>query len=368
MGSPLEGIVVADFSRVLAGPYATMMLADMGAQVIKIERPGVGDDTRSWAPPVNAQGMSTYFAGVNRNKKSVEIDLSTEEGRQQARRIAEEADILVENFRPGTMQRMGLDYETLRQHNEGLIYASLSGFGSGKGADIGGYDLMVQAVGGLMSINGEEGRPVKVGVALVDVLTGLHMGMGILAALHSRTSTGKGQHIEINLLHTLLSSLANQASAFVGAGVIGKAMGNTHPSIAPYQVFKTREGDLAIAAGNDSLYHRTCRVLGLEDLIDDARFTTNSDRVAHRAELAEIIEGALARAGAQEWFQKLRAAGVPAGPVNNIRQAFEFAESLGLDPIVEIEGMRSVRNPINFSETPIEYHTAPQQLGNQAFQ
>lgn len=365
---PLNGIVIADFSRVLAGPYATMMLADMGANVIKIERPGVGDDTRSWGPPFNEQGISTYFAGVNRNKKTVEIDLSSEEGRAHARKIALKADILVENFRPGTMQRMGLDYETLSKENEGLIYASLSGFGSGKGADIGGYDLMVQAVGGLMSINGERDQPVKVGVALVDVLTGLHMGMGILAALNSRHSTGKGQNIEINLLHTLLSSLANQASAYVGAGVIGKAMGNTHPSISPYQVFKTKEGDLAIAAGNDSLFRRTCSVLNMPELLEDGRFLTNTDRVAHREVLADIIEDALQEKTAHEWFSELLSAGVPAGPVNNIKQAFEFAESLGLDPIVEVEGMRSVRNPINFSDTPIEYHSAPQKLGNQAFQ
>ncbi|QNH95452.1 CaiB/BaiF CoA transferase family protein [Corynebacterium anserum] len=365
---PLDGLVIADFSRVLAGPYATMMLADMGAHVIKIERPGIGDDTRSWGPPFNEQGLSTYFAGVNRNKKTVEIDLSTDEGREQARHIALTADILVENFRPGTMQRMGLDYKSLSKDNKGLIYASLSGFGSGEGADIGGYDLMVQAVGGLMSINGEKDHPVKVGVALVDVLTGLHMGMGILAALNARHATGKGQLIEINLLHTLLSSLANQSSAYVGAGVIGTAMGNTHPSIAPYQVFSTKHGDLAIAAGNDSLFRRTCDVLRMPELVTDERFLTNSDRVAHREELAAIIEDALQEKTAHEWFEDLRRAGIPAGPVNDIQQAFQFAESLGLDPIVEINGMRSVRNPINFSDTPVEYHTAPQKLSNQSFQ
>ncbi|KAB3519928.1 CoA transferase [Corynebacterium sp. zg254] len=359
----LDGVVIADFSRVLAGPYATMMLADMGAEVIKIERPGTGDDTRAWGPPFNADGVSTYFAAVNRNKKTVQLDLHTEEGLQKATEIAAKADILVENFRPGTMERLGLGYEELSAINPGLIYASLSGFGSNAGADIGGYDLVVQAVGGLMSVTGESpDKPVKVGVALVDVLTGLHLGIGILAALHHRHASGEGQRIEINLLQAALSSLANQSSAFVGAGVVGTAMGNKHPSIAPYEVFRTRDGDLAVAAGNDSLFQRFCHVIERPDLPEDERFQTNTSRVAHRDSLAAIITDALSSRDAQEWFRLLRDAGVPAGPVNSIDQAFEFATDLGLNPITTIDGSPSVSNPLTFSKTPVEYRSKPRTL------
>lgn len=360
----LDGLVIADFSRVLAGPYTTMMLADMGAEVIKIERPGVGDDTRAWAPPYNQDGISTYFAGVNRNKKCVELDLRNPDDLKEAKRIAEEADILVENFRPGTMERLGLGYEEISANNPGIIYASLSGFGTGAGADIGGYDLVVQAVGGLMSITGESPEsPVKVGVAVIDVLTGLHMGMGILGALHHRTGTGEGQKIEINLMHTALSSLANQASAYVGADVVGKAMGNKHPSIAPYEVFKTKRGDLAVAAGNDSLFRRFCDVINRRDLLQEERFASNTSRVAHREELAKIITAALSSKSAPEWFAELREAGVPAGPVNSIDDAFAFASELGLSPIALIDGTPVVSNPINFSKTPVEYRTKAQELG-----
>lgn len=363
---PLEGIVVADFSRVLAGPYATMMLADMGATVIKVERPGIGDDTRSWGPPFTESGTSTYFASVNRNKETVQIDLRDPEGKAKARELAARADILVENFRPGTMEKLGLGYAELSEVNPGLIYASLSGFGSGEGADIGGYDLVVQAVGGLMSITGPSpDEPVKAGVALIDVLTGLHLGMGVLAALNHRNSAGegKGQHIEINLLSTALSSLANQASAYINAGSVARAMGNKHPSIAPYEVFSTGSGDLAVAAGNDSLFQRFCTVLGREDLAATPRYATNASRVAHREELAAEIETTLATNTAQHWFEGCRANGVPAGPVNDIAQAFAFAESLGLDPVQDVDGTRVVSNPLSFSETPVEYRTAPPELG-----
>lgn len=364
----LSGLKVVDFSRVLAGPYATMMLADMGADVVKVERPEHGDDTRSWGPPYNSDGVSTYFAGVNRNKKSIQLDLRSPEGSKAAFEMAREADIIFENFRPGTMQRLGLDYESIAQVNPQVIYASLSGFGTGAGANIGGYDLMVQAVGGLMSITGTDPKhPTKVGVAVIDVLTGLHLGMGVLAALNHRHNTGKGQKIEINLLSAALSSLTNQASNFVGAGVVGKPMGNRHPSIAPYEVFATANGDLAIAAGNDSLFAKLSRILGIPQILTDSRFTTNSDRVAHRQELATIIEQALASKTASEWFALLSEAGVPAGPVNNIREAFEFATDLGLTPVTQIDNpdgstTPTVTNPITFSETPVEYRTSPPRL------
>ena len=363
---PLDGLVVADFSRVLAGPYLSMMLADFGARVIKIERPGTGDDTRHWGPPYTEDGLSTYFCGVNRNKETVEIDLSTPEGCDQAREIAASADILIENFRPGTMARKGLDYDSLAQINPGLVYASLSGFGSKAGSDIGGYVLMGQAVGGLMSITGEPDQPSKVGVALVDVLTGLHLGLGVLAAINHRNATGEGQHIEINLLSSLLSSLTNQASAFVNAGVVAKAAGNTHPSIAPYQVFKTSDRSLTIAAGNDSLFRRTCDVLKLPELKDDPRFLTNADRVAHREELVALMDEVLVTASADHWFQALREAGVPAGPVNDIAQAFDFAKLLELDPVVSLGATKGVRNPVEFSRTPVEYRTPAPHLPSAA--
>lgn len=254
----LDGIVVADFTRVLAGPYATMMLADMGAEVVKIERPGTGDDTRAWGPPYDDAGSATYFNSVNRNKTSVVLDLASEQGRAEARRIVARADIVVENFRAGTMERLGLGYDDLLDVNPGLIYCSVTGFGSGDGAALPGYDLLVQAVGGLMSITGPEaGTPTKVGVAVVDVLTGLHALAGILAALHHRQRTGEGQRVETNLLAALLSSLVNQGSAYLGAGVVPGILGNRHPSIAPYEVFPTKDRPLALAVGNDKQFTRS---------------------------------------------------------------------------------------------------------------
>lgn len=359
----LDGIVVADFSRVLAGPYATMMLADMGAEVIKVERPEVGDDTRHWGPPLGPDGQATYFAGVNRNKQALAIDLQSPEGLEEACELAARADVLVHNFRPGVMERLGLGYCQVAETNPGVIYASLSGFGtSEEGAKLGGYDLVVQAVGGMMSVTGEDAdHPVKVGVAVIDVLTGLHLGMGVLAALHHRDRTGRGQQIETDLMSCSLASLVNQSAAYAGAGKVARPLGNRHPSIAPYEVFHTAAGDLAVAAGNDSLYRRFCEVLGLPELIDDPRFTTNPQRVAHRDELIPVIEERLRTRTADEWFLLLREVGVPAGPVNDMAGAFSFAESLGLDPVIDIDGSRSVRNPLTLSDTPVTYRSpAPQ--------
>lgn len=369
-GTPgaLDGILVADFSRVLAGPYATMMLADMGAEVVKVERPGVGDDTRHWGPPYGPDGQATYFAGVNRNKRSVAVDLQTPEGLEQARNLASRADVLVHNFRPGVMERLGLGYGTVSGDNPGIIYASLSGFGtSEEGAKLGGYDLVVQAVGGMMSVTGSDAdHPVKVGVAVIDVLTGLHLGMGVLAALHHRDRTEAGQQIETDLMSCSLASLVNQSAAYAGAGKVAAPMGNRHPSIAPYEVFRTAAGDLAVAAGNDSLFHRFCRVLELPGLVDDPRFTTNPDRVAHRDALIPVVEERLATRSADEWFGLLREVGVPAGPVNDMAGAFSFAESLGLEPVVDIDGSRSVRNPLTLSGTPVTYRSPAPVLPEQS--
>ncbi|HEX6967724.1 MAG TPA: CoA transferase [Micromonosporaceae bacterium] len=365
----LGGLLVADFGRVLAGPYATMLLADLGADVVKIERPDTGDDTRAWGPPWTS-GEATYFLGVNRNKRSVALDLRTPEGLAAARDLARRADVVVENFRPGTMDRLGLGYAELSAANPGLVYCSVTGFGPHQGRDLAGYDLLVQAVGGLMSITGPDpARPTKVGVALVDVITGLHAAVGILAALRHRDRTGRGQRVEVNLLSSLLSALTNQAAGYLGAGVVPVAMGNRHPSIAPYEVFSTADRPLVVAVGNDRQFRALVDALGLPSLAEDERFATNAARVAHRDELVAALSGVLAGRTADEWFETLSAVGVPAGPINDIRQAFALAARLGLDPVVEIEDpvrgapSRQVANPIRLSETPAAYHRPPPRLG-----
>jgi crotonobetainyl-CoA:carnitine CoA-transferase CaiB-like acyl-CoA transferase len=363
VNGPLEGIVVADFSRVLAGPYSTMLLGDLGAEVIKVERPGHGDDTRAWGPPYTEQGMSTYFAGVNRNKATQVIDLRSPEGRAQARDLALGADVLIENFKPGALARMGLGYDELAREHPGLIYCSISGFGAGEGRDLPGYDLLVQAMGGLMSVTGPgPGEPTKVGVALVDVITGLHATVGILAALHHRQETGLGQHVEVNLLSSLLSALVNQASGYVAAGVVPGILGNAHPSIAPYEVYATADRPLVIAVGNDGQFAALADVLGDPDMAADADFATNPSRVAHRDALKERLETLLAAAGADAWQHRLTSAGVPCGPINDLGQAFALAESLGLGPVVEAGGVPTVANPIGLSRTPPTYRSGPPEL------
>ncbi|MEU9998760.1 CoA transferase [Streptomyces sp. NPDC050848] len=361
----LSGIVVADFSRVLAGPYMTMLLADLGADVIKIERPGSGDDTRAWGPPF-ADGEATYFLGVNRNKRSVALDLTDPEDRDTARVIVDRADVLVENFRPGTMEKLGLGYEDVRASNPGLVYCSVTGFGGAEGAHLPGYDLLVQAMGGLMSVTGEpDGQGTKAGVALVDVITGLHAGLGILAALRHRERTGEGQRVEVSLLTSLLSALTNQSAAHLGAGVVPRAMGNRHPSIAPYEVFEARDRPLVLAVGNDRQFRTLCVRLGLPALADDARFATNPARVAHREELVAALSGPLAERTADSWFEELIAAGVPCGPINDLAAAFDLADRLGLAPRVPAEaaGPGQVVNPVTLGVTPPSYRAAPPRLG-----
>ncbi|MEV8020340.1 CoA transferase [Streptomyces sp. NPDC086554] len=365
----LSGIVVADFGRVLAAPYMTMLLADLGAEVIKIERPGTGDDTRAWGPPF-ADGEATYFLGVNRNKRSVTLDLGQQAGQEAARAIVARADVLVENFRPGTMDRLGLGYEEMRTLNPGLVYCSVNGFGTDAGARLPGYDLLVQAMGGLMSVTGEPGgQGTKTGVALVDVITGLHAGLGILAALRHREHTGVGQKVEVSLLSSLLSALTNQASAYVGAGVVPQAMGNRHPSIVPYEVIAAKDRPLVLAVGNDRQFTTLCTCVGRADLADDERFATNRARVAHREELLPELAAALAARTADEWFEDLTAAGVPCGPINDLAAAFDLAERLGLDPRTAIDDPRGeapadqVANPIRLGATPAAYRTAPPRLG-----
>ena len=360
----LEGLVVADFSRVLAGPYATMLLADLGAEVIKVERPGTGDDTRAWGPPWYSDEQSTYFMAVNRNKKSVTLDLSAPADRQRAKELALRADVLVENFKPGGFDRLGLGYEDLRPENPGMVYCSITGFGTGAGHDLPGYDLLVQAVGGLMSVTGSApDEPVKVGVALVDVITGLHATVGILAALNSRASTGLGQRVEVNLLSSLLSGMVNQSSGYAAAGFVPSIMGNRHPSIAPYESYPTASLPIVIAVGNDRQFQTCMRVLGEPESASDPRFVTNPQRVQHRDELFALMSALLSGNTSEHWFAELSAAGVPCGPINDLAGAFALATELGLAPIASVDGVPTVANPIGLSSTPVSYRYRPPALG-----
>ncbi len=366
---PLAGLLVADFSRVLAGPLATMTLADLGARVIKVERPGTGDDTRHWGPPYSATG-STYFDSVNRNKESICLDLGDAADLTIARELALRADILVENFKPGGMERMGLGYDALSADNPGLIYASVSGFGGAGGAELPGYDFIVQALGGLMSITGEAaGSPMKVGVAMVDILTAKDVAIGVLAALNSRNASGRGCRVEVNLLSSLQGALANQGQAHLGADVLPHRMGNRHPSIAPYELLECADTALAVACGNDGQFRSILTVLGLESHRDDERFLTNSARVAHRPALVELLESRLSTAPAASWQAALTAAGVPAGQVGTIADGIALAEGLGLAPTIELTDAagtpagRQIRSPISFSPPTIARTEAPPMLG-----
>lgn len=360
----LDGVLVADFSRVLAGPYATMLLADLGAEVVKVERPGAGDDTRAWGPPWSDDHESTYFLGVNRNKRSLALDLASADGRATALELGRRADVVVENLKPGGMDRLGLGYQAVRAVNPKVVYASISGFGRGAGAELPGYDLLVQAVGGLMSVTGPvHGQPTKVGVALVDVITGLHAVIGIQAALRHRDRTGEGQLVEVNLLSSLLSALVNQTSGYAVAGVVPGIMGNRHPSIAPYETYLTADRALVLAVGNDGQFRALCQVLGRVELADDPRFTSNPQRVAHRDALGVELSSELARRPADAWFEELTAAGVPCGPINDIAAAVELATSLGLTPVVDAGGVPSVADPVTMSATPATYRRRPPALG-----
>jgi crotonobetainyl-CoA:carnitine CoA-transferase CaiB-like acyl-CoA transferase len=364
---PLSGIVVADFSRVLAAPYATMLFGDLGADVIKVERPGSGDDTRAWGPPF-AGDEATYFLSVNRNKRSLTADLSDPAARGELLELVRRADVLVENFRPGTMQKHGLGWPDVQEINPRLVYCSVTGFGTGKGAALPGYDLLVQAVGGLMSVTGPEpGQPVKTGVALVDVLTGLHAAIGILAALRAREHTGRGQLVEVNLLTSLLSSMVNQAVGYTAARAVPGILGNRHPSIAPYEVFPAADRPLVVAVGNDRQFASLCDGLGVPRLAADPRFATNPDRVANVDALAAIISTRMAARTATEWFAVLSPLGVPCGPVNDLRGAFELAEDIGLKARVAVgDGAHAVdlvANPIGLSDTPPAYRRRPPRLG-----
>jgi crotonobetainyl-CoA:carnitine CoA-transferase CaiB-like acyl-CoA transferase len=380
MAGPLEHIRVLELSRVLAGPWAAQTLADLGASVIKVEKPGVGDDTRTYAPPYAAtsdggqSSESAYFLSTNRGKRSVTIDFIHPEGQQLVRALAAKSDVVIENFKVGGLAKYGLDYPSLKPLNPGLVYCSITGFGqTGPYRHKPGYDFMIQGIGGLMSITGEPdqhpgGGPMKVGVAVADVFTGLYATIAILGALSHRDRTGAGQHIDLALLDTQVAVLANQAMNYLATGVAPQRLGNAHPNIVPYQVFAASDGHIIVAVGNESQYSRLCEVIGRPDLASDERFATNAARVNNRDELIAALREIFLMRTMREWLDALEHAGVPCGPINTVADVFA-------DPQVQARGMRldlphptlgsvpSVANPIKYSATPLSYRSAPPMLG-----
>jgi crotonobetainyl-CoA:carnitine CoA-transferase CaiB-like acyl-CoA transferase len=339
-----------------------MLLADLGADVIKVESPG-GDDTRNWAPPVR-DGVSTYFLAINRNKRSVALDLRDDADRASAVELARRADVMVENFKPGGLARFGLDYASVSAANPAIIYASISGFGSDGGKDIPGYDLVVQAMSGLMSLTGDpDGPPYRAGISAFDVMAGLHTAIGILAALHHRSATGQGQHVQANLMSSALSGMVNQTSAYAAGGVVPFRMGNSHPSLFPYEPLPTGSKDMIITAGNDTQFRKLCDVLGAPELAADPRFAKARERNANRELLRPLLVERLKQRRADEWFGELIAAGVPCGPINTVDGGIAFAEEIGLEPVVIAgqgeAGMPTIRNPLRFSVTPPRYKLPP---------
>lgn len=376
----LHGLRVLDLSRVLAGPWAGQMLGDLGADVVKVERPGAGDDTRSWGPPwVKEAGgadsrQAAYFQCANRNKRSVAIDLATVEGQTQVRRLAARADVVLENFKVGGLAAYGLDYACLSAVNPRLLYCSITGFGqTGPYAARAGYDFLIQGMGGLMSLTGrsdaEEGAgPQKVGVALVDIMTGLYATVAVLAGLAHRERTGQGQHIDLALLDVQVATLANQAANFLTSGVAPRRMGNAHPNIVPYQDFPTADGDMILAVGNDGQFAKLCTALGHADWARDERFATNPARVTHRAVLIPLLRQATVMKTSAEWITLLESVGVPCGPINRLDQVFAdpqvLARGLRVDlPHPTLGRVPLVANPIHLSATPVQYRQAPPLLG-----
>ncbi len=359
-------MIVADLSRVLAGPYCSMLLADLGATVIKVES-AEGDDTRTWMPP-EKDGVSTYFMSINRNKRSIVLDFRDPDEVALVHELFRRSDIVLENFKPGALKKFHLDYDTARDINPTLVYLSISGFGTAEGSWLPGYDLVVQAVSGLMSLTGaEDGPAYRAGISVFDVMTGLHGMIGVLAALHQRTDTGVGQHVEVNLLSSAMSGLVNQTGAFVAGGVVPHRMGNAHPSVYPYQTMPTKDRDVIITAANDRQFRSLCEVLDVAELADDGRFSLNADRTANRDELHPLLIDRLAEWSADDLFVALNKVGVPCGPVNSIAEGVELAERLGLEPRVTVgEGDRAVdvvRNPITFSASDVRYTSPPPELG-----
>ncbi len=377
---PLEGIRVLDLSRILAGPWCTQNLADLGADVIKVERPGTGDDTRHWGPPYlkDGQGRDTaeaaYYLSANRNKRSLEADIATPQGAALIRELAAHCDILVENFKVGGLRKYGLDYDSLREINPRLIYCSVTGFGQdGPCAQLPGYDFMIQGLGGLMSITGERddlpgGGPQKAGVAVTDIITGMYASVAILAALQERHRSGLGQHLDIALLDCHVALLANQNSNYFASGVAPTRAGNAHQNVVPYQVFAASDGHLIVATGNESQYRAYCKAIGAPELGDDPRFATNRLRVTNREELIALLSDIMKQGRRDDWIARLEAVGVPCGPINNIAQAFAHpqvqARQLRRELPHPLGGTAAVTaSPLRFSATPVVYRRAPPLLG-----
>ena len=378
MTTPLEHLKVLDLSRVLAGPWATQILADLGADVVKIERPGAGDDTRGWGPPYlkDADGQETgeaaYYLAANRNKRSMAVDISTPDGQAIIRALAAESDILVENFKVGGLAKYGLDYESLAAVNPGLIYCSITGFGqNGPYAAQAGYDFIVQGLSGLMSITGQpDGPPTKVGTAVADLTTGMYGVIGILAALAHRARTGEGQHVDMALLDTQMSWLANQNMNWLVGGTVPTRRGNAHPNIVPYQDFATSDGHVIVCVGNDRQFARFAGALGLGHLAEDARFATNRGRVTHRDDLVPQLAAAMQQRSTADWLAVLAEINIPHGPINNVADAFADPQALHRGMAVEMDHplgvpVRTVANPVRLSKTPVSYRNAPPLLGAQ---
>lgn len=368
MSGPLAGVLVADFTRLLAGPHAAMMLADMGADVVKVEQPG-GDDARTWGPPFVGDGSSVYFQSANRNKRSVALDLKADEGREAATELAARAGILLHNFRPGVAETFGLGYADLSAANPGLVYCAISGFGPDAGPGALGNDFLFQAVGGLLSVTGPtDGPGVKVGFPVVDILTGCYAAIGVLGAWTHRVVTGRGQLVEVDLMSSLLASLANQAGNHLNAALKPRALGTEHPSIAPYASYATQDREVAVAVASDRQFDGLARALGRPELAADPRFARNADRVAHRDALRAELESALVERPAAEWLPVLTAAGVPAGIAHTVPEAFAYARERGLSPEVWLEGaggerIGSVAAPFRLAGTPVEYRRAAPGVG-----
>jgi len=361
-----DGVLVADLSRVLAGPYVAMTLADLGADVVKVERPGAGDETRGWGPPW-VDERSSYFVALNRNKRSMTLDFDDPADLVLAQRLAARADVLVENYRPGTLERFGLGYDQLRAVNPRLVYCSITGFGSSPAAGSrAGYDLLVQAASGLMSITGEpDGGPMKVGVALVDHICALQALVGVMAALRERERSGAGQRVEVSLLGSALAALSNQASAYLLTGVEPSRFGNCHPSVVPYRVFLATDGHFVLACGNDRQFERACHAVGRPELAADERYVTNARRVSNRDALEAVLAACFAAGSVEHWVGELVARGVPAGPINSVAEAFLLAERLGVAPVAGVDEIdeASVRSPVGLSATPTTVRRRAPYLG-----
>ena len=365
----LDGIRVLDLSRIIAGPFCSQILGDMGAEVIKVEQPGVGDDSRAWGPPF-VKGESVYFFSINRNKKSITVDMKDPRGKAIIRELAKRSDVLLENFKPGTLAKLGLDWEDLRPDNPRLVFCSVSGFGrTGPAAARGGYDVIVQAVGGLMGITGEpDGPPVKVGVAMTDICTALYAHGAILGALYARERTGEGQRIDVSLLETQIAALINIASSYLNAGEIPAKWGTAHVNIVPYQAFKTQDGYMIIGAANDRLWVKLCEAIGLVEMARDPQYATNAQRVAHREEIVRLLEARLRAKTRKAWEAVLAPLGIPCGPINRMDEVFADPQVGHLQMVLEAEHpqvgrIRMVRNPVTFSRSPVDLRQAPPVLG-----